>query len=143
MLYTMDYAHDPIFARDFLIESIGKCFTDEEVLLMLDDVTKTNLEMMDNEQANHRLNHSPSFREVWNKALENGMKPDEDGLYIYNSDNKTLADMFSAIEYVSLVGCDTAFAKYAIENKKVMDVIRQHLTDKEVQEIVTLIGYLK
>ena len=143
MLYTMDYAHDPIFARDFLIETIGKCFTDFDVLLMLDDVTKSNLEFLDSKQADHRVKRSPKFRAVWEKALENGMKPTEDCFYMYNSDDNTLADMFSAIEYVSVVGCDTAFAKYAIENKKVMDVIRQHLTDKEVQEIVTLIGYLK
>ena len=143
MMYTMDYAHDPIFARDFLLDTVENCFDDTAILVMLDDMTHSNLHLMNNDNVKVMVKNSPTFKTVWEHAIESGLKPYEDLKYVYDSDTKTLTDVYTLMGYIDMVGCETAFAKYVIANKKVMDVIRKKLSESEINEIVTLIGYLK
>ena len=142
MMYTMDYAHDLIFARDFFLDLVGDCFDDTAILVMVDDMTHGNLQLMENDNVKNMLAKSPNFKAVWNHAIENGLKPNEELMYVYDYKKRTLADVYTMMDYVHITGCETAFAKYVIGNKKAMEVVSTRLSESELKEMVTLIGYL-
>ena len=143
MMYTMDYANDPIFARDFFLGMVGDCLDDMAIFVMVDDMTGGNLQLMDNDNVKYMLEKSPKFKDVWDNAMGNGLKPDEILKYVYDYKNRTLTVVYTMMDYVHITGCETAFAKYVIGNKKAMEVVSTRLSESELKEMVTLIGYLK
>lgn len=143
----VSYKKNPIAARDLLVHEIGACANYKEVLNAISGAIHCKLESMSWEEAQKKKQESKVFARAWEEAKQEGIWDSVMSFswYIYNEDENTVKEVTRVIDYVKVIGCETAFVKYALTCKPIVDALMGlgEYSRKEIGEFWDIIDQLK
>ena len=143
----VSYKKNPVATRDLLVHEIGACAHYKDVLNAISGAIHCKLESMSWEEAQKKKQESEAFAHAWEEAKKEGLWDNVMSFswYIYNEDEKTVKEVTNIIDYVKVIGCETAFVKYPLTCKPIVDALMElgEYSRKEIGEFWDIIDQLK